>query len=153
MHLATRGNNKILRTPPPYISSSEDILHRLTRRTLAQLRTNKSPLIKSYIHKVDAKSHPSQLCPLCNTHTHDTHHLFNFIHIRTTLSALDLWIDHAGVTQLLARWKEKLAGGHKREDRTPPPPPLAREWVDKNNLMHVRNKVLLILLVNAMYQL
>ena len=34
-HLATRGNNKILRTPPPHTSSSEERLPRLTRRTLA----------------------------------------------------------------------------------------------------------------------
>ena len=47
-HLATRGNNKILHTPPPYTSSSEERLPRLTRRTLAQLRTNKSPFLKSY---------------------------------------------------------------------------------------------------------
>ena len=73
MHLATRGNNKILRTPQPHISSSEEILPRLTRRTLAQLRSNKSPFLKSYLRKVDAKSHPSPLFPLCNTHTHDTH--------------------------------------------------------------------------------
>ena len=57
-HLTTRGNNKILCTPPPHISSSEEILLRLTRRTLAQLRTN-----KSYLHKVDAKSHSSPLYP------------------------------------------------------------------------------------------
>ena len=61
-HLATRGNNKILRTPPPHNSSSEERLPRLTRRTLAQLRTNKSPFLKSYLHKVDAKTHPSPLC-------------------------------------------------------------------------------------------
>ena len=109
--LATRGNNKILRTPPPHTSSSEEILPRLTRCTLAQLRTNKSPFLKSYLHKVDAKTHPSPLCPLCNIHTHDTHHLFNCTHIRTTLSPLDLWTDPAGVTALLARWTEKLAGG------------------------------------------
>ena len=36
-HLATRGNNKILCTPPPHTSSSEERLPRLTRRTLAQL--------------------------------------------------------------------------------------------------------------------
>ena len=78
MHLATRGNNKILRTPPPHISSSEEIFPRLT---LAQFRTNKSPFLKSYLHKVDAKSHPSPLCPLCNTHTSslqlhsNTHHI------------------------------------------------------------------------------
>ena len=110
-HIATRGNNKILRTPPPHIRSSEEILPRLTRLTLAQLRTNKSPILKSYLHNVDGKSHPSPLFPLCNTHTHDTHHLFNCTHIRTTLSLLDLWTDPAGVTALLVRWTEKLVGG------------------------------------------
>ena len=123
-HLATRGNNKILRTPPPHISSSEERLPRLTRRTLAQLRTNKSPFLKSYLHKVDAKTHPSPLCPLCNINTHDTHHLFNCTHIRTTLSPLDLWTDPAGVTALLARWTEKLAGGPHAG--TSDSPPLAR---------------------------
>ena len=65
--------------------------------------TNKSPFLKSYLHKVDAKLHLSPLCPLCNTHTHDTHHILNFTHIRTTLSPLDLWL----VDQ---KW----------DDRTPP---------------------------------
>ena len=112
-HLATRGNNKILHTPPPHISSVEEILPRITRRTLAQLRTNKSSILKSYLHKVDAKTHPSPLCPLCNIHTHDTHHLFNCTHIRTTWSPLDWWTDPAGVMELLARWRDKLAGGPK----------------------------------------
>ena len=97
-HLATRGNNKLLHT-----YSSKERLPRLTCPTLAQLRTNKSPFLKSYLHKVDAKTHPSPLCPLCNIHTHDTHHLFNCTHIRTTLSPLDLWTDPARVTALLAR--------------------------------------------------
>ena len=98
-------------TPPPHISSSEEILPRLTHRTLAQLRTNKSPFFKSYLHKVGPKSHPSPLCPLCSAHTYDTDHLFNCTNIRITLSALDLWTDPAGVIALLARWTEKLAGG------------------------------------------
>ena len=50
-HLATRGNNKILRTPPPHISSYEEILPRITRGTRAELRTNKCPFLKSYLHK------------------------------------------------------------------------------------------------------
>ena len=119
-HLSTRCNNKILRTPPSYISSSEERLPRLTRRTFAQLRTSKSPFLQSYLHKVDANSYPSPLCPLCNTHTHDTHHLFNCTHISTTLSPLDLWTDPAGVTALLARWRDMLAVDKKRDDRTPP---------------------------------
>ena len=52
-HLATRGNNKILRTPPH--RSSEVILLRLTHRTLAQRRTHKSHFLKSYLHNVEAK--------------------------------------------------------------------------------------------------
>ena len=119
-HLATKSNNRMLRTPTPHISSSEEILPSLTRHTLAQLRTNKSPFLKSYLHKVDAKSHPLPLCPLCNTHTHDTSHLSNCTHIRTTLSSLDLWTDPAGVTALLARWTEKLAGGPQAERWDPP---------------------------------
>ena len=117
-HLATRGNNKIQRTPPPHISNSEEILPRLT---LAQLRTNKSPFLKSYLYKVYEKTHPSPLCPICNIHTHDTHNFFNCSHIRTTLSPLDLWTDPAGVTALLARWTERLAGGPQAGRSDSPP--------------------------------
>ena len=49
-HLATRVNNQILRTPIPHIRSSEEIPPRLARRTSAQLRTNKSPFLKVYLH-------------------------------------------------------------------------------------------------------
>ena len=69
-HLATRGNHKILCTPPPHTSSSEERLPRLTHRTLAQFRIKKSPFLKSYLHKVDAKTHPSSL----QLHPH-THHI------------------------------------------------------------------------------
>ena len=50
---------------------------------------------------------------VCNTHTHDIHHLFDCTHIRTTLSPLDLRTDPAGVMELLARWRDKLGGGPK----------------------------------------
>ena len=52
LYPATRGNNKILRTPSPHIISSEELLPGIpcrTRRTHAQLRTNKSPFLKSYL--------------------------------------------------------------------------------------------------------
>ena len=118
-HLATRGINKIPHTPPPHISSSEDILPCLTRRTLAQLRRN-----KSYLHKVDAPNHiHPPLCPLCNTHTSSLqlhphiHHIVNPGFVETPL----VW------TELLARWTGKAGCvDHKQEHRTPPPPPLAR---------------------------
>ena len=113
-----RGNNNIglLCTPPPHISSFEEILPRHIRHILVQLST-KYPFLKSYLHKVNAKSHPSPLCTLCNTHTHDTHHLFNCTHIRTTLSPLDLWTDPTGVIELLGiSWLV----AQKRDDRTHP---------------------------------
>ena len=119
-HLATRGNNKMLRTPPPHINSSEERLARLTRRTLVQLRTNESPFLKVYLHKFDAKTHPSPINPLCTTHTHDTHHLFNCTHIRTTLSPLDLWTDPAGVRHCWPDERSSWLVDHKREDQIPP---------------------------------
>ena len=110
MHPATRVNNEILCTPLPHINSSEEIPIILTGRTLVQLRTNKSPFLKSYLHTVDAKPHSSPLCPLCNPYIHKTHHLLNCTHNRTTLLPLDVWTDPTGLTALLARWTEKLAG-------------------------------------------
>ena len=123
-HLATRGN-KTIHTAPPNISMSKEILSRLTRRTLAQRITNKSPFLKSYSQKVHAKSYPSPLFPLCKIHTHDTHYIFNFTHITTTLLPLDLWTDPAGVMELLARWTVKLASG-PQAGRSDSPPPIAR---------------------------
>ena len=85
------------------ISSKEVVKYNgFIRRTLEQLRTNKSPFFKSYLHKVDAESYLSPLCPLCNTYTHNMHQLFNFTHIRTTLY-LDFWKDPVKVTELLFR--------------------------------------------------
>ena len=50
-HLDARDNNKILRAHPPQVSRTEDNLPRHMRRTLAQLRTNKSPFLLSYLPK------------------------------------------------------------------------------------------------------
>ena len=71
-HLATRGNNKILRTPPQHISSSEERLPRLTRRTHAQLRKTNHPssihtYTKSTTNYIHHHNDPSA------TPTHTTH--------------------------------------------------------------------------------
>ena len=120
-HLAARDNNKILRTHPPQVSSTEENLPRHTRRTLAQLRTNKSPFLLSYLHKIDASTHPSPLCSLCRTHEHTTQQLFSCPQIPTTLSALDLWRDPSGIAALLDDWREKLAANpHKTTEADSP---------------------------------
>ena len=69
-HLAARDNNKILRTHPPQVSSTEGNLPRHTRRTLAQLRTNKSPFLLSYLHKIN--TFITTLPPLSHSRTYHT---------------------------------------------------------------------------------
>ena len=65
------------------------ILPHLICHTLAQLRTNKSPLLKSYLHKVDAKSHPSTLCRLCNTQHTSSLELHPHTHYVVTTGFVD----------------------------------------------------------------
>ena len=76
-----RNHNKLIHQHAPKISPSELSLPRETRRTLAHLRTNKSPILISYLHKVDETHHPSPICPLCKTHPHTNDHLFNCTHL------------------------------------------------------------------------
>ena len=106
-HLATRDNNKILRTPPPHISSYEDIFVRLTRSTRAQLRTKNNPSSNHTYTKSTPKHIHHHYAPFI-TLTYTKHIICSTAPI---LSPLDLWTDPAGVTVLLARWTEKLAGG------------------------------------------
>ena len=75
-------HNKILSKQVPPIHESETTLD---HHTLAQLRSNKSPFIISYLNKISPSSHPSPSCPLRQTHIHDTPHLFTCPKISTTL--------------------------------------------------------------------
>ena len=59
-HLATRGNNKILCTPPPHIISSEEFTTSLVA-PLPNSKQIKSPFLKSYLHKVNDKSHTTHI--------------------------------------------------------------------------------------------
>ena len=103
-HKQNEPRNKVLNTPAPDIHTSEQTLTHFMRRTLAQLRTNKSPILHSYLNKISPDTHPSPLCPLCSTHTHDTQHLFNCTHIHTTLSPVDLWLKPVEAAALVTRW-------------------------------------------------
>ena len=104
-------NNKILRTPPPHTSSSKERLPPHSSHPCPA--QNKQISLPQIILTQSRRQNTSisTMPPLQHPHTHDTHHLFNCTHIRTTLSLLDLWTDPVGVTALLARWTEKLAGG------------------------------------------
>ena len=109
-HLSNRPINKLLNRPPPDIDKKEETLPHSTRRKLSQLRTNKSPLLMTYLHKIDPANHPAANCPLCNDPNHDSLHLFNCPDIPTTLTVWDLWTDPVGVAALLDVWGEKLGG-------------------------------------------
>ena len=128
-HLATRDNNKILPHTP--VSSTEENLPRHTRRTLAQLITNKSPFLLSYLHKIDASTHTSPICSLCRTHEHTTQHLFSFPQICTTLSAMDFWRNPSGVAALIDVRREKLAANPVNQTETDSP---QQAETHKNNL-------------------
>ena len=109
-HLNNRPINKLLNRPPPDIDKKEETLPHFTRRKLSQLRTNKSPLLMTYLHKIDPANHPAANCPLCNDPNHDSLHLFNCPDIPTTLTVWDLWTDPVGVAALLDVWGKKLGG-------------------------------------------
>ena len=103
-HLSQRPPNKVLQDQTPSVSPAELLLSRETRRTLAQLRTNKSPLLVSYLFSIGDPRHPSPLCPLCLMHDHTSAHLFECKSLPTSLSSLDLWTNPDKVEPFLATW-------------------------------------------------
>ena len=107
-HLSQRPPNKVLQDQTPSVSPAELLLSRETRRTLAQLRTNKSPLLVSYLFSIGDPRHPSPLCPLCLMHDHTSSHLFECKSLPTALSSLDLWTNPDKVESFLATWGERL---------------------------------------------
>ena len=107
-HLSQRPHNKVLQDQTPSVSPAELLLSRETRRTLAQLRTNKSPLLVSYLFSIGDPRHPSPLCPLCLMHDHTSSHLFECKSLPTSLSSLDLWTNPDKVEPFLATWGERL---------------------------------------------
>ena len=103
-YLSQRPPNKVLQDQTPSVSPAELLLSRETRRTLAQLRTNKSPLVVSYLFSIGDPRHPSPLFPLCLMHDHTSSHLFECKSLPTSLSSLDLWTNPDKVEPFLATW-------------------------------------------------
>ena len=107
-HTRDLPRNKVLNQPAPPINSSETDLDHSTRRTMAQLRANKSPLLLSYLNKISPDAHPTPNCPLCGHQNHDTQHLFNCPAVPTTLTPEDLWRNPEGAGRLVAEWRGAL---------------------------------------------
>ena len=71
-YLSNRQHNKVANIIPLTAHHSETTLARATRHTLAQLRTNKRPLLLSYLNKIDEDKHPLPLFPPCKLEPHTT---------------------------------------------------------------------------------
>ena len=103
--LLRQAVNKILNSPAPEIHPSEKTLTHYTQRTLAQLRTNKSPLLFTYLHKIAPDFHPSPICPsvICNPMTQSTY--------STAIESQPAWTRSTSGGGLLRRGRLSPDGG------------------------------------------
>ena len=123
-YMQTIPHNKVLNRIPPEISNTEQALPHYTRRLLAQLPTNKSPILHEYLHKITPKTHPTPNCPLCNSQPPDTQHIFGCPWLPTDLGPEVLWNDPGGAAGLLACWSDHLGWGQERDEGGPCRSPL-----------------------------
>ena len=100
--------NHFIGITPPTLHHTESTLNRHQQRRLAQLRTNKSPLLRTYLHKIDPTNYTSPSCPLCHREDHDTYHLFLCPLLPSDLSVVDLWENPVGAAGLLGLWEDRL---------------------------------------------
>ena len=91
--------NRVLEAQAPPVAESERTLQRETRSRLAQLRSGFSPLLNSYMNRIDDKI--ENRCPDCSAQGHDTRHLFNCKMKKTTLNVESLWRDPVAAANFL----------------------------------------------------
>ena len=104
-YISSCPNNSITNAPTLQVDPSEQSLPRPRRRTLAQLRTGKSPFLRSYLHHINPTQYSSDECPLCNVAPHTTKHLFECRIVPTHLTTEHLWKSPIEVSALLDRWE------------------------------------------------
>ena len=104
-YLKSKLPNKIINDTAPEINKNEINISRESRRILAQLRSNKCPILFQYSNKINPSTYQNPMCPLCLTNIHDTHHLFNCKKIYSSRSVISLWTEPDYVVSLLARWR------------------------------------------------
>ena len=105
-HIENIPAHPLINRKPPQVHKTELTLPRQTRRTLAQLRAQKCPLLQGYLHGIGAAEDPR--CPLCGHDGHDTAHLFVCPSIPTDLTPIELWRRPAEVADLLEVWQAAL---------------------------------------------
>ena len=105
-HLENIGINALLERTAPNVHGSELELPRAMRRTLAQLRAQKCPLLRKYLHSIGAAE--DACCPLCWRSEHNTAHLFECKEIVTQLAPKDLWEQPVLAAELVGKWQIRL---------------------------------------------
>ena len=106
-HLREIPPNPLIHAAPPKIHISEQILSRNLRRTLAQLRAQKCPMLQENLYNIGAAD--TSDCPLCEHERHTTAHLFSCPRVPTTLTPEDLWCRPALVAALIEEWQTAMA--------------------------------------------
>ena len=106
-YLEQRDVHPLLQMQAPDVDKSEATLPRASRRTLAQLRARKGPLLRTYLCNIGAADDPG--CPLCGHDCHDVAHLFECQHIQIHLTPLDLWRNPVRAAALVDEWGAALA--------------------------------------------
>ena len=96
--LLALSNNKVLNTRPPAIDESEKNLPRVTRSTLAQLRSGYSQYLNSYKSRIDRNFNDK--CPNCDN-SHTSAHLFNCPGNPTNLTVQSLWTNPTDAARFL----------------------------------------------------
>jgi len=99
-YLEHRPPSKLLLAQPPDVDPSETLLPRVSRTTLAQLRSGYCSRLASYRHSVGWSD--TDLCPDCQAAPQTSHHLFNCPEHPTDLSVGDLWTAPLHVVQFLS---------------------------------------------------
>jgi hypothetical protein len=123
-YLASAAPNKVLLTPAPTVSSSEQSLPGAARSALSQLRSGYSSRLNSYLARIGAANSP--LCPECGAMDHTTHHLFRCPSQPTSLTPLDLWSNPGPTAAFLSSLpflSDILGSELPLPPPTPEPPP------------------------------
>ena len=105
-HLDEQPIHPLINTQPPDVHKEEHSLPRNIRRSLAQIRAQKSPALREYLHNIGAEDSP--LCPLCRQGAHTATHLFRCTAVQTELTPIDLWRRPARAADLLQRWRAEI---------------------------------------------
>ena len=113
--------NRILFSRPPRVNKKELRLPRLTRVTLAQLRSGHCARLKDYQFRIGSAT--DDICPECDLVSHSVPHLFQCPAHPTTLGIKDLWDRPDDVAYFLS----SLPSFSFLPPPSSPPPPRRRQ--------------------------